>query len=270
MDGNPAEVYERFYGPAIFEPAADHLLDMASPRPGEVVLDLACGTGRVARRVATQVGAGGEVTALDLNPGMLAVGRALPAPEGAAIEWVRGDAVAPGFPDRRYDLVLCQHGLQFFEDRGAALREMHRMLRPGGRVAVSVWEGLDRHPAYREMAELEVRHLSPLGVTPEEVEAPFSMGEEELRSGLQDAGFRNVRLESRGVEARFPGPDTFVRNMERAYAAVIPAFVSDPDAFESFVEIMEREAADLVRRHVREGMVVLPMHMRVAVGWREG
>lgn len=264
---NPAEAYERFYGPAIFAPAAEILLEYADPRPGEVVLDLACGTGRVARRVAPRVGGDGHVTALDLSPGMLAVGEALPRPGGAGIEWLQGNAVDPGLEEGRYDLVVCQHGLQFFGDRARALREVRRVLRPGGRVVLSVWQGLDRHPAYRELAELEARHLGHLGVTEEDTLLPFSVSEPELRALLSDAGFRDVRIEPRSLEARFPGSVDFMRNMELAYAAVIPAFVEDPRAFDAFVETVEREAAGLVARHLRDGMVVLPMHLWVGVGW---
>lgn len=264
---SPARAYEDFYGPAIFAPAAEILLEYADPRPGESVLDLACGTGQVARRVAPRVGVQGQVTALDLSPGMLAVGRDLPPPEGAAIEWRQGDAVDPGLEDGRYDLALCQHGLQFFGDRARALREVHRVLRPGGRVVLSVWQGTDRHPAYRELAELEARHLGSLGVTEEDTLLPFSVSEEEVGALLREAGFQGVRLEPRSLEARFPGPVDFIRNMELAYAAVIPAFVEDPRAFDAFVETVEREAAGLVARYVRDGMVVVPMHLWVGVGW---
>lgn len=122
------------------------LLEYAAPQPGERALDLACGTGSVARHVAPLVGAEGKVVALDINPEMLAVGRALPAPEGATIEWQEGNAIALALPDGSFDLVLCQQGLQFFSDRAASLREMRRVLTDGERVVLSVWQALQRHP----------------------------------------------------------------------------------------------------------------------------
>src|SRR5438552_1035927 len=136
---SPAEIFESYFVPAIFAPWARVLLEYAAPRPGDRVLDLACATGIVARQVAPVVGPSGRVVALDINPGMLAVGASLPAPEGAAIEWRQGDAVALDLPTGAFDLVLCQQGLQFFSDRAAAVREMKRVLADGGRVVLSLW-----------------------------------------------------------------------------------------------------------------------------------
>src|SRR3546814_14402551 len=117
---NPAEVYERYLGRAIADPFTRVLLDCAGPQPGERVLDLAAGTGSVARYVAPIVGAEGRVVAVDVNAAMLAVGRALPGPDGPPIEWWEGDAVNLDLPNQAFDLVLCQQGLQFFPDRPAA------------------------------------------------------------------------------------------------------------------------------------------------------
>jgi ubiquinone/menaquinone biosynthesis C-methylase UbiE len=135
------------------------LLEYAAPQPGERVLDVACGTGSVARHAAPLVGADGKVIGLDLNPGMLAVARALPAPPGATIEWLEGNATSLALPDDAFELVLCQQGLQFFPDRGAALREMRRVLAEGGRVAISVWQALPRHPVYEALFEATAPHL---------------------------------------------------------------------------------------------------------------
>lgn len=259
----PAESYETFYGPAIFAPAAAILLEYADPRPGENVLDLACGTGMVARHVAPRVGSGGRITAVDLNPAMLEVGRALPPPPGAPIDWREGDAVDVALPQAHFHLALCQHGLQFFPDRGAALANVHGALRPGGRLALSVWQGMDRNTFFRDLAEIEVRHLASVGVTREEVEAPFSMHREQVVDLLHRAGFRDTQVAERSIEARFPSPDTFIRNMELAYAAVIPEFVDDPGAFEAFVDGVEAGSREVVRSHVRGDHVVVPMHMWV-------
>lgn len=128
---NPAEAYERYLVPAIFLPSGEDLIRRAAPVGEERVL-VACGTGAVARQVAPLVGTGGMVVGLDLSPAMLAVARGLPVPGGAAIEWREGSAGALPFPEGSFDLVLCQQGLQFFPDRAAALRDMRRVLRPGG------------------------------------------------------------------------------------------------------------------------------------------
>ncbi len=140
--GNPAEVYESFFVPAMFAPLATLVLDRVSPRPGERVLDVACGTGIVARRAARLVGDGGRVVGVDPSPAMLAVARSAAVSEDVSVEWQEGTAEALPFPDASFDLAFCQMGLQFFPDKQAGLTELHRVLVPGGRTAVSVLLGL--------------------------------------------------------------------------------------------------------------------------------
>jgi ubiquinone/menaquinone biosynthesis C-methylase UbiE len=129
--------YERYFVPVIGAPLATDLIDIAGLRPGERVLDVACGTGIVARLAAERVGSTGTVTALDINPAMLAVARSVASP-GMSIEWYESSAEAMPLPDEAFDVVLCQLGLQFFPDRLAALREMQRVLAPGGRLVICV------------------------------------------------------------------------------------------------------------------------------------
>lgn len=117
LGGNAAELYERYAVRYFIGPWAPELVDIASLKAGERVLDLACGTGVVARLAAAKVGPSGKVTGLDLNAGMLAVGRSLPLAYGASITWVEGSAMATGLPDASFDVVLCQQGFQFFPDR---------------------------------------------------------------------------------------------------------------------------------------------------------
>src|SRR3990172_6827474 len=121
---SPADTYEDYFVPAMFLPWSTILLSHAALQTRERVLDVACGTGIVARQAAPLVGTGGQVAALDMNPAMLGVARARPAPSGATITWQEGNAMALPFPDGAFDVVLCQHGLQFVPDRSSSLREM--------------------------------------------------------------------------------------------------------------------------------------------------
>jgi ubiquinone/menaquinone biosynthesis C-methylase UbiE len=264
---SPAQLYEQIYVPAIFADMARGLVERAAPRAGERVLDLACGTGIVARSVAPRVGATGHVVAVDLRPGMLAVGRAAPAPEGAAIAWKEGDAVALDLPDAAFDLVLCQHGLQFFTDRGAGVAQMRRVLRDTGRVGVAVWRSPEVHPLFEALADAEVRHLGGLGVTREDATAPFSLGDaDELRGLLAQAGFARIEIAAHTVEARFPSAATFVRDLEYPYSAFMPQFAADPAAFAEFVAAVERDARDVIDRYRVGDAVCFPMHAHVALG----
>jgi len=137
--GNVPENYERRLVPSIFAPWAAEFVELAALRPGERVLDVACGTGVVARIAAQRVGPGGRVVGVDLNPGMIDVAGSLPTPVGAPIEWLERSAVNLLLPDASFDVVLCQQGLQFFPDKLVALWEMRRVLVHGGRLALSVW-----------------------------------------------------------------------------------------------------------------------------------
>src|SRR5215216_1405814 len=124
LQGNAAERYERWIVPFVSGPMVPPLLDLADLRPGERVLDVATGTGVLARLAVRRVTPGGTVTGLDLNDGMLNVARELPLPPGLTIEWRNGSVLALPFQDGAFDVVLCQQGLQFFPDRMRALHQM--------------------------------------------------------------------------------------------------------------------------------------------------
>jgi SAM-dependent methyltransferase len=149
-----AELYEARFVPAIFAEWAPLLADLAGVRPGQEVLDAACGTGIVARTVADRLAGDGRVVGLDLNDAMLAVARQV-RPD---LEWRQGDVAALPFPDRSFDVVLCQMALMFVPDRTAALREMARVTRPGGTVALCVPAALADQPAYGPFVEVAARH----------------------------------------------------------------------------------------------------------------
>jgi ubiquinone/menaquinone biosynthesis C-methylase UbiE len=150
-----AENYERHFVPAIGEPVARRLLDAARPAPGERVLDVACGTGIAARLAVDGRRPAGHVTGLDANPGMLEVAR---RSRPAGIEWHEAPAEDMPLPDASFDLVLCSMGVQFFSDKVRALREMRRVLAPGGRAVVHA----GAHPAaVRGHRPALTNHLGP-------------------------------------------------------------------------------------------------------------
>lgn len=207
LRGNAAELYERYVVPYLLGPWAPELVELAALQPGERVLDLACGTGVVARLAAAKVGTTGHVTGLDLNAGMLAVARSLPPLPGTSITWVEGSAVAMDLPDAAFDVIVCQQGFQFFPDQPAALREMHRVLVPGGRVLLSVWksagpyntavgEALERHVDAETATRYRAAWLVPVA--------------EELHRLLVDAGFHAVQIRSSVMTIRLPPVEAFV------------------------------------------------------------
>ena len=207
VEGDAAELYERYVAHYILSPWARALADLADVREGERVLDLACGTGVVARLAAERAGSTGHVTGLDLNAGMIAVARSLPPPAGARIDWIERSALDTALPDGSIDVILCQQGLQFFPDKVAALREMRRVLAHGGRIALSVWRSTGIYNTAVGNALRE--HLG------DEIATRFCASrkapdENALVQMALDAGFADVKLQVQSLTARLPPPEEFV------------------------------------------------------------
>lgn len=264
---SPAQAYQEYYGPAIFEPLASRFLGHARPRLGEAVVDVACGTGIVTRRAAEAVG-DAQVVGVDLNPAMLEVARTVTAEAGFEVDWRQGDATEMDLPDATFDLVLCQQGLQFFPDRAAAAAQMRRVLTDDGRVAIAVWQGLQRHPLYAALADAEVPQLARFGVpvSYQDAVAPFSFGDaDELAALLHAAGFGDVEVVQDSIVARFPDADRFVERLEYAYAAVVPAFMDDPTAFATYLAAIQQGTRDIVARYREGDHIVVPMHANIAI-----
>lgn len=193
-----AEAYEAKFVPALFAEWAPHLVEAAGVVPGQAVLDVACGTGIVAREAADRMGGCGSVVGLDLNEAMLAVARRL----RSDIEWRHGDAADLPFPDAAFDVVLCQSALMFFPDRAQALREMARVTRPGGTVAVQVWGSLESQPAYGPFVEVAARHAGPEAINL--LGAYWVLGDLDLVSALfEAAGLEITGTHTRIGTARF-------------------------------------------------------------------
>jgi SAM-dependent methyltransferase len=261
---NFSEAYEKQLVPALFLPAAQILLEHAQPQPDERVLDVACGTGIVARLTAPAVGERGSVTALDISPPMLVVARGLPQPDGAKIDWRDGSALSLPFTDASFDLVLCQQGLQFFPDQLTALREMRRVLKPGGRVLVAVQQGLEQNPIYREFNAALVRHLGMPALA-----APFSMGDAgQLERLLTDAGFTRIEVLPISHPVRFESAQVFIAISMFASAAAVTALSTlDEGVRAGLVEKIGQELRETLARYEENGTLVFPMAALIVRGY---
>lgn len=266
---SPAELFEKFFGPTLFTPWSRLLLEHAEPEAGERVLDLACATGIVARQVAPVVGDDGAVVGVDINPQMLEVARERAAAENVSVDWYEGDATALDFSDGTFDLALCQQGLQFLPDPVKALREVERVLVDDGRVALNVWQPLERQPVYSALLEAEARYL---GADVEKVAAPFQFGDaQRVRSVMEEAGFQRVRVEERSLIVEFPDPDAFVTLTIMAGAAVVPELApEDAEDRAALIEAVGRECADVLRRHREDGRLRFPTPNYLATGYAQG
>jgi ubiquinone/menaquinone biosynthesis C-methylase UbiE len=209
LSGNAAAFYER-YVRLIMEPWVRRVVDVAALRPADHVLDVACGTGFVARSAADRIGADGRVVGVDLNASMIEAARAASTADiGNTIEWRIGDAAALPFANAAFNVILCQQGVQFFPDRIQGLREMRRLLRPGGRLALTVWSVIADSPYSAALADALERHVSAdAGAM---TRTPYALYDAvELQRLVASAGFQNVRVRPAIEMTRLPLPAEFV------------------------------------------------------------
>jgi len=260
-----ADAYERYLVPSLFAPRAQRLVDLAAPRAAARVLDVACGTGIVARQVAARVGDRGAVVGVDLNHSMLQVAKVAAADVAPSIRWHAGDAGALPFADGDFDVVLCQQGLQFFPDQAAALREMHRVLGSRGRMAVSVWRDLGHSPGFHAMTAALARHAGADAAAV--MRAPFSSGDaERLRELVAAAGFRQVRIRIDVGAVRFPSPEDFLRRQAAASPLAGRLHALEVDTWAA----LARDLRETLRPHTDDDGVVFPIEAVVATAHAAG
>lgn len=259
LSGTGAENYQRYFVPAIATPVSVDLLRIADLQTGERVLDVACGTGLIARLAAEQVGPTGSVTGVDIAPDMIDVAQTLPSPGGPAIEWHVGDATSLPFPDDSYDVVLCQMGLMFMEDRMAAVVEMRRVLAPGGRLVVNTPGKIQ--PPMELMEEAIAEHIGPeVGGF---VRVVFSMPDPEVVATLlRDAGLTHVSSTVTTVTLRLPPPAEFLWQ----YINLTPMAPFVAQATEDTQSAMEQQAVDGWQPYVVDGRGQIDQPMVIATG----
>jgi ubiquinone/menaquinone biosynthesis C-methylase UbiE len=254
--GSAPENYERYFVPVIGAPLATDLVDVAALRPGERVLDVACGTGAVARLAAERVEATGTVAGLDINPGMLSVARSV-TQAGAPIKWYESSVEEMPLPDEAFDVVLCSLGVQFFPDRLAALREMRRVLAPGGRLVFNVPGRAPR--AFVVLAEALSRHIDPGLVA--FVNRVFSLHDaDELQQLMGDAGFREGAAQSSTRTLRLPAPKAFLWQ----YVHSTPLVEAVVQADEESRAALERDVIAGWQVFVEDSALLLQLDVAVA------
>lgn len=250
-----AEIYDEFFVPALFGAWAGPLCDAVGIAPGSAVLDVACGTGATTREAARRTGPSGRIVGLDRNPGMLYVARN----RSADIEWVEGRAEELPFAADAFDTALCQFGLMFFDDRSRALDQMMQVVRPGGRIALSVWDEVAHSPGYADMIDLIEAMFGKDAA--DALRAPFVLGNRQTLAGvLDDAGIARATIKTLIGQARFASIHEWVRLDVRGWT--LSEFIDD-DGFRALVAAAEEK---LGRYRSRDGSVVFaaPAHIVVA------
>jgi ubiquinone/menaquinone biosynthesis C-methylase UbiE len=236
MNTDGPETYERYIVPTWMLDWTDDLIAAAGVGPGKRVLDVACGTGIVARKAASLVGPGGRVAGLDANEGMLAVAGTCARKEGrAAVEWYCSDVSRMPFSPGEFDAVLCHQGLQFFPDKTAALQEMARVLAPEGRLALGVWGRLARCPYVIAVCGVLEKYLGAESTTLFKQAGSLS-DPGELLSLVRDAGFSDVHLRAETKMSRHP-----------SLAELLPAYFSIFPVSQEISAMQEEEREGMFR-----------------------
>ena len=247
-----AEIYESCFVPAIFGAWAGPVADAAGIRTGDKVLDVACGTGVLAREALRRVGQEGQVVGLDLNEGMLAVA----ARTEPAIAWRPGDAASLPFEDASFDVVVSQFALMYFPDRVASLREMWRTLAPGGRLAVASWAAIDHARGYQILVEIAARQCG--GAAADVLAAPFVLGDPaELARLFADSGISGAKVTLHEGSIRFPSVTEFIRIEVKG--SPLADMLSD-DEMRTLAAGSEDALAEFV---VPSGEIIMPMDAHI-------
>jgi len=244
MNTDGPKTYERYIVPTWMLDWTEDLITAGGVGPKKRVLDVACGTGIVARKAASRVGPGGRVAGLDANEGMLTVAGACAREEGlAAIEWYRSDVSCMPFSPGEFDTVLGHQGLQFFPDRHAALREMARVLVPGGRLALGVWGRAEKSPHVGVICDVIGRYFGEDATSLFKKACSLS-NRTDLENLVRDAGFSGIRIKAGVKIARHP-----------SLAELLPAYFS---IFPVAAEISAMQEEDRARMFLEMATALAP------------
>ncbi|QIG96796.1 class I SAM-dependent methyltransferase [Bradyrhizobium sp. 6(2017)] len=261
LEGNAPLAYDTHIVDVFLQAYSRRLLEVAAIKPGDRVLDVACGTGVVTRLVANKVGSAGQVVGFDFNAGMLA--RAHASREtAAAIEWQLGNAADMPFADATFDCVICQHGLQFIPNKAAAVSEMHRVLADRGRIVVSVWRSIEHCRGNR-------RSLTQLSVI---------WGENTLRKSDQHSALVTLTSYTSSFSAGFRGVEIRIERetiRRESMAEYVPAYISATPVAAT-VAGLDKEAQAKIATDVRDALaayrvgdgLAAPIEAHVAIGHR--
>ncbi|SMO84799.1 class I SAM-dependent methyltransferase [Fodinibius sediminis] len=230
-----AAAYEELLVPALFQEWADRLAGMDQIKPSHKVLDVACGTGVLARAIDKQLH-DGSVTGLDVNPGMLTVARQ----SAPGIDWQQGRAEELPFEDQSFDTVVSQFGLMLFASPKKGLEEMRRVLKSGGHMITAVFDSIHQIPAYEVMADLFARVVDhSVG---EALRYPFSMGDtDKLYSLFLEAGSKNPEITTQKAMVQFASPRHMVLSDVKGWFPFAQIHLDD-----QAIESMVQEAASVL------------------------
>ena len=214
--------YENLFVPALFAQWTKHLIEAAGIREGSHVLDIACGTGVLARHALSITGPSGRVVGVDPAPGMLAAAKEIEP----SIDWVLCGAESLELDDETVDSVISQFGMMFFQDRQKSAKEMFRVLKPGGSLAIAVWNSVEKNPVYADIISVLQEQVGTAAA--DALRLPYSLGNaDEVTAVLGDIGFSGISVETKVELARFPSSRHMVEAELRGWLPLFDIFLEE-------------------------------------------
>ena len=246
--------YEALFVPSQLEPWAEHLVELAGVCEGSRVLDVACGTGVLARSALAKAGANGRVVGVDAGPGMLVAAQELEP----TIDWILCGAEDLEFDDAAVDCVISQFGMMFFDDRKKSAGEMFRVLRPGGSLAVAVWRSVEHNPAYAEVIALLEEHVGRTAA--DALRLPFSLGNpDEVTAALESGGFSDITVVAKTEQAKFPSSRRMVEAELRGWLPMFGIFLTE----DKIEEVLIESEKTLAKYAGPDGEAIFPMSANI-------
>ena len=262
LEGNAPLAYDTHIVDVFLQDYSRRLVEVAAIKPGDRVLDVACGTGVVTRLLAHKIGSAGQIVGFDLNAGMLARARAS-RETGAAIEWRVGSATDMPFADATFDCVICQHGLQFIPNKAAAVSEMHRVLADRGRTVISVWRSIEHCPWQAAIADAVERNVGSEQAA--QIRSAFSFGDaDQLQQVIVAAGFRGVEIRIERETIRHASMAEYVPGYISATPVAAAVAGLDKEAQAKFTT----DVRDALAAYRVGGGLAAPIEAHVAIGHR--
>lgn len=248
-------------------PAADWMIRAAALRPGETVLELAGGPGTISLMAADAVGEAGRVICTDFAEEMVDTARRRAEAEGVAnLEFRTMDAESIDLPDESVDVVLCRMGLMLMADPLAAVRESARVLRGGGRLAVSVWAEAPANPWVALPMKAIAEHFAA-PPPPEDAPGMFVLADPDRLTGMfREAGLEDVHSDLINDHVEYASVEDLVDTMARV-AGPLRALMENLDA-EARVALTERIRAEVAHFVKDDGSLILPDRILAAAGRR--
>ena len=235
LTGKAVEVYEFQKVKAIFRPLAEATLQNVTINENDSVLDVACGTGIMNRVIGEQFPSLNSIVGVDLNPTMIEMAKKLTSDQQERFKWHQSDVVSLPFEDKLFTLVFCQQGLQFFPDKPKAIQEIRRVIKPNGRLVLTVWSAIS--PFFMALAESLDMHIG--SETAQKSLAPFAFRDEQvIRDIVTGAGFIEASMTT----------ITILRNIDPANISIPKEIAANPIG--STVAAQEQDVVNRIIKQV--------------------